>query len=53
MMKLKKKLLIKKKRKSTRQIRSMSYKIELTMYKANQSKLWNLISNKLNIKVWN
>jgi RNAse (barnase) inhibitor barstar len=55
MMKLKKKLFIKerykKKYKSTRQIRGMSYKIELTMYKTNQSKLWNLISNKLNISM--
>jgi hypothetical protein len=52
---LKKKLFIKerykKKYKSTRQIRGMSYKIELTMYKTNQSKLWNLISNKLNISM--
>jgi len=42
-MKLKKKLFIKerykKKYKSTRQIRGMSYKIELIMYKTNQSKL--------------
>jgi len=42
-MKLKKKIFIKKRYKKkhelTCQIRGMSYKIELTMYKANQSKL--------------
>jgi hypothetical protein len=31
----------------------MSYEIKLIMYKSNHNKLWNLIFNKLNVKVWN
>jgi hypothetical protein len=41
----------KKKLKSTCQTRDMSYDTKLTTYKVNHDKLWNLIFNKLNIKV--
>ena len=53
-MKLKRKYQLKKKKlKLTRQTHDTVYESELTMYKANHNKLWNTISNKLNVEVWN
>jgi hypothetical protein len=36
---------------STYKTYNTNYEIELTIYKANHNKLWNMISDKLNIKV--